>query len=156
MFEIRIICDPHDTDRVTTTLAETFTTGAVRRSPSRTSDKERLYITAEHRDGTHEWPTPEQAYAKAPSIISEIGWTAQRAREAVWPLHQSDVREFWLRKAALLDRLALGDAKGLSASDATELAKEAAGELVILDNADPVSEPRVYVRQQYALWASQQ
>jgi hypothetical protein len=34
MFEIRIICDPSDTDRVTKTLAEAFATGPVRQYAS--------------------------------------------------------------------------------------------------------------------------
>ncbi|MFB7370343.1 hypothetical protein ACFC0D_10920 [Streptomyces sp. NPDC056222] len=153
MFEIRIICDPADTERVTTTLAETFTTGAVRRSPSRTSDKARLYVTAEHREA---WPMPEQAYAKAPSIVSEIGWATQRTREALWPLHPSDVREFWLRKAAVLDRIALDDEREGGRSDAAELAEGAAEELTVLDSVTPARGPRAYVRQQYARWAKHQ
>ncbi|MFF8608413.1 hypothetical protein ACF06X_21005 [Streptomyces sp. NPDC015346] len=168
MFEIRIICDPDDTDRVTTALAETFTTGAVRRSPSRTSDKERLYITAEHREDTAQWPTPEQAYAKAPNIISEIGWTAQRAREALWPIRFSDMREFWLRKAALLDRIALDVRTAGIHTDAPELALNAARKLLDVDSdgdgncggtpywpehPEAIADPRSYVRQEYAHWA---
>ncbi|MCP3820309.1 hypothetical protein NLX86_20060 [Streptomyces sp. A3M-1-3] len=168
MFEIRIICDPTDTERVTTALAQAFTTGAVRRSPSRTSDKERLYVTAEHREHTEKWPTPEQAYAKAPNIISEIGWTAQRAREALWPVHQSDVREFWLRKAALLDRIALDDRTAGIHTDAPEVALNAARKLLDVDrdgvgnyggtpywpeHPEAIADPRGYVRQEYGLWA---
>ncbi|MFD0152252.1 hypothetical protein ACWGQ4_19190 [Streptomyces sp. NPDC055721] len=154
MFEIRVICDPDDTERVSAALSETFTTGAVRRSPSRTSDKERLYVTADHRTGTETWPTPEKAYSKAPSVISEIGWVTEESIGR--PTGALQKREFWLRKAALLDRLALGDAKALSASDATELATEAARHLMDLDDGRVFCDPRSYVRQQYALWITQQ
>ncbi|MEU5985045.1 hypothetical protein [Streptomyces sp. NPDC047434] len=171
MFEIRIICDPTDTERVTATLAETFTTGAIRRAPSRTSDMERLYVTADHREDAGQWPTPEQAYALAPSIVSEIGWTAQRAREALWPIHATDVREFWLRRAALLDRIALDDRTASIHTDAPELALNAARKLLAVDrdgdgNYDgtpygpehpaAIADPRGYVRQEYALWAKNQ
>ncbi|GGT13180.1 hypothetical protein GCM10010271_15140 [Streptomyces kurssanovii] len=83
MFEIRIICDPADTDRVTKTLTEAFAIGPVRRYATRDGDRARLYVTADHfTDGEPEpqvWPTPEEAYALAPSVISEIGWTANEA-----------------------------------------------------------------------------
>ncbi|MDQ0832786.1 hypothetical protein QF032_004630 [Streptomyces achromogenes] len=53
------------------------------------------------------FPTPEQAYANAPSILDEIGWTARTlaARQCFTKLD----RVFYLRKAALLDRIALLD-----------------------------------------------
>lgn len=56
------------------------------------------------------FPTPEQAYADAPSIFDEIGWTVRTlaARECFTKLD----REFYLRKAALLDRIALLDEPG--------------------------------------------
>ncbi|MEU6877949.1 hypothetical protein [Streptomyces sp. NPDC046712] len=168
MFEIRVICDPADAERVTTTLAETFTTGAVRRSPSRASDKARLYVTAEHREA---WPTPEQAYALAPSIVSEIGWTAKRAREALWPIRAANIREFWLRKAALLDRIALDDGTASIHTDVLELALNAARQLLDVDrdgdgnyggtpywpeHPQAIANPRGYVRQEYAQWAKHQ
>lgn len=168
MFEIRIICDPADTERVTTTLTETFTTGTIRRAPSRTSDRERLYVTAEHRE---QWPAPEQAYALAPSVVSEIGWTAQRAREALWPIHATVVREFWLRKAALLDRIALDDTTAGIHTDAPEIALNAARKLLDVDrdgdgnyggtpywpdHPEAIANPRGYVRQEYARWATHQ
>lgn len=52
-------------------------------------------------------PTPEQTYADAPSILDEIGWTA-RTLAALECFTALD-REFYLRKAALLDRIALLD-----------------------------------------------
>ncbi|MFE7948399.1 hypothetical protein [Streptomyces sp. NPDC057426] len=166
MFEIRIICDPSETERVTTALAKSFTTGSVRRAPSRTSDKERLYVTAEHREDAEDWPTAEQAYALAPSIVSEIGWTARAAAEK--PFGETLGREFWLRKAALLDRIALDDATASVYTDAPELALNAARKLLDVDrdgdgnyggtpywpdHPETLAHPRGYVRQEYALWA---
>ncbi|MFJ8585211.1 hypothetical protein ACIRD2_11215 [Streptomyces sp. NPDC093595] len=168
MFEIRVICLPSDAKRVLGVLSETFTTGAVREYPSRSDERIRLYVTADHRDDTEAWPTPDEAYALAPSIVSEIGWTAQRAREALWPLHPADVREFWLRKAALLDRIALDDGTASIRTDAPELALNAARKLLEADrdgdgrhwgspywpeHAEAIANPRAYVRQEYAYWA---
>ncbi|MEW2084177.1 hypothetical protein [Streptomyces sp. NPDC005283] len=94
------------------------------------------------------WPTPEEAYALAPSISSEIGWTA---REAIGrPTYGWLGREFWLRKAAVLDRIALTDH---APGDAGEVAIEAARRVIELDAANPVVDPCGYVRQQYAHWA---
>ncbi|MFD4178527.1 hypothetical protein [Streptomyces anulatus] len=154
MFEIRVICDPADAERITTALNGMFDTGTVRRYPSRGTDKDRLYISADHRPEDQPWPDPETAYALAPSIISEIGWVAHYAANR--PFGAETVREFWLRKAALLDRLALGDAKAMSASDATQLATEAAGRLRDFDDSGVICDPRHYVRQQYAAWARNQ
>ncbi|ROQ32396.1 hypothetical protein EDD98_1380 [Streptomyces sp. PanSC19] len=153
MFEIHIICDPDDTDRVTTALSATFTTGAVRRSPTRDGVRTRLYVTADHRPAPEsEWPAPETAYAKAPSIISEIGWTARTAADR--PFGGETSREFWLRKAALLDRIALGDEVAPAVSDAAEVAVEAARRLMDVDGAAVICDPRHYVRQQYAHWTT--
>nr|WSW62448.1 hypothetical protein OG513_29855 [Streptomyces sp. NBC_00998] len=164
MFEIRIICNPSEAPEITKALAETFTTGAVRRHPTRDGERVRLYVTAEQQPS--HWPIPEAAYATAPSIISEIGWIARGTRDC---LHGIQVREFWLRKAALLDRIALTDDDPVS-SDAATLAVEAARRLMEIDHAaglgpngyadgpytpdhpDSIREPRGYVRQEYALW----
>ncbi|MEE1813722.1 hypothetical protein PUR59_01530 [Streptomyces sp. SP18ES09] len=103
------------------------------------------------RPAEQDWPTPEQAYANAPSIVSEIGWTARTARLVVGqPFHAEATREFWLRKAALLDRISLDDHTARTTIDAAELANEAARRLMDLDNADVICHPRHYVRQQYA------
>ncbi|MGW6783559.1 hypothetical protein [Streptomyces sp. NPDC054987] len=168
MFEIRIICSPGESAEVAKALSETFRTGPVRRHPTRDGERVRLYVTAEQYP--NHWPAPETAYAKAPSIISEIGWTARGARDC---LHGIQVREFWLRKAALLDRLALTDDDPVH-GDAATLAIEAARRLMELDDAaglgpsgfadgpytpdhpDSVREPRSYVRQEYALWIGKQ
>jgi hypothetical protein len=151
MFEIRIICDPADRDRVTAALADTFTLGAAREYPSR-DGRARLYITADHQAAAETWPTPEQAYAKAPSTISEIGWTARAATDRAFG--QPASREFWLRKAALLDRIALRDETAGDVSDATEAAEQAAYRLIDTDGATPTHNPRGYVRQEYARWTT--
>ncbi|MFI1481512.1 hypothetical protein [Streptomyces sp. NPDC020747] len=95
-------------------------------------------------------PTPDQAYADAPSILSEIGWTARTlaARECFTSLD----REFYLRKAALLDRIALLDEPD-APGDVTETAVAAALYLIGSDRADVTGDPRAYVRRQYAYWA---
>ncbi|MGW6688387.1 hypothetical protein [Streptomyces sp. NPDC054961] len=167
MFEIRVICSPTEAPEITKALAETFTTGPVRRHPTRDGDRVRLYVTAEQQPS--HWPAPETAYATAPSIISEIGWTARGVRDC---LHDVHVREFWLRKAALLDRIALTDDNPVSGGAATP-AVEAARRLMDIDQTagpgpggyadgpdtpytpdhpESTRDPRGYVRQEYALW----
>lgn len=150
MFEIRVICDPADTDRVTDALSQAFTVGPVRQYPTRGSERLRLYATADHHSNTGPWPTPEETYALAPSLVSEIGWTARTAREVSFGARLP--REFWLRKAALLDRIALQDV----GDDAAEMAEEAAERLMSLDDVVVICEPRHYVRQQYAHWITNQ
>ncbi|MEV6202199.1 hypothetical protein AB0M64_19795 [Streptomyces sp. NPDC051771] len=95
-----------------------------------------------------EWPTPEAAYATAPSVISEIGWTARTATDR--PFGTTTSREFWLRKAALLDRIALEAPAG----GAPEAATRAAHQLMEHDGVTTVCDPRHYVRQQYARWTT--
>jgi hypothetical protein len=152
MFEIRIICDPADTDHISKTLAAAFSTGPVRQYATRDGDRARLYVTADHcTDPEPMWPTPEEAYALAPSIISEIGWTARTATDK--PFGHDIGREYWLRKAALLDRIALADGDEGIRSDAAVLATDAARGLVDRDEATVSGDPRGYVRQQYARWA---
>ncbi|OIJ69223.1 hypothetical protein [Streptomyces mangrovisoli] len=154
MFEIRIICDPADSDRVSTALAAAFTTGSARQHPTRDGQRTRLYLTADHRPEPEPLPTPEEAYALAPSIISEIGWTARTAADR--PFYDGLNREFWLRKAALLDRIALSDETDSDLSGAADLATRAALRLIELDGTAAISDPRHYVRQQYAAWAKRQ
>ncbi|MGW7460078.1 hypothetical protein [Streptomyces sp. NPDC054797] len=167
MFEIRVICAPTEAPEITKALSDTFATGTVRQRPARDGERVRLYVTAEQQPSP--WPAPEVAYATAPSIISEIGWTARGARDC---LHGIAVREFWLRKAALLDRIALTDDD--PASDAATCALEAALRLMEIDHAaglgpsgyadgpytpdhpDSIREPRGYVRQEYACWIRHQ
>ncbi|MEW2614258.1 hypothetical protein AB0937_29530 [Streptomyces sp. NPDC047880] len=149
MFEIRVICDPADSDRVTTALTTAFTTGAVRRRRTRDGAQTRLYLTADHLPDPADWPTPEQAYAKAPSIVSEIGWTARTIATAEC-FTELD-RDFYLRKAALLDRIALMDEPAPAGDLATETAEAAAVSLLDMDQPGVICDPRAYVRQQYAL-----
>lgn len=47
MFDIRIICDPDDADRISAALAAALTTGAPRAYPSRDGMRTRLYLTAD-------------------------------------------------------------------------------------------------------------
>ncbi|MFH8696737.1 hypothetical protein [Streptomyces chartreusis] len=153
MFEIRVICDPADTERVTATLSGTFATGTVRQYPTRDGERARLYVTADHRPEPGPWPTPDKAYALAPSIISEIGWTARTL--AATKCFTALDRDFYLRKAALLDRIALLDEPDELDGDATETAEAAALYLLDKDHAPAhaAKNPRGYVRQEYAHWA---
>jgi hypothetical protein len=154
MFEIRIICDPADSDRVNAALSGAFATGPVRQHPARDGQRTRLYVTADHRPAPEPCPEPEMAYVLAPSIISEIGWTARTAADR--PFYDGSGREFWLRKAALLDRIALSDEADGSTRDASDLSNRAAQRLMELDDAAVICDPRHYVRQQYAYWAKNQ
>ncbi|MGW3735059.1 hypothetical protein [Streptomyces sp. NPDC005148] len=103
---------------------------------------------------TTQWPTPETAYAKAPGIVREIGWTAQAAADK--PFGTRMGRDFWLRKAALLDRIALAEEAAGRGGSTAETAELAAARLMDLDDPDIVCDPRHYVRQQYAHWADNQ
>ncbi|MFA3837983.1 hypothetical protein [Streptomyces aureus] len=154
MFEIRIICDPADTGRVTDALSEAFTVGPVRQHPTRDGQRKRLYVTADHRTNTRPWPGPDEAYTLAPSIIREITWTADQA--ATKPFGTRLPRDFWLRKAALLDRIALQEEPQSSGAGAADIATEAAERLMHLDDATVICDPRAYVRQQYAHWIKHQ
>ncbi|SDO13779.1 hypothetical protein SAMN04487981_108395 [Streptomyces sp. cf386] len=148
MFEIRVICDPADADRVTAALTTAFAIGDARRYPTRDGKRTRLYLAADHHPAPKDWPTPEQAYASAPSINSEIGWTACTLATAEC-FTELD-REFYLRKAALLDRIALLDEPAGTDGDATDTAFAAAVYLLDIDQPGVICDPRAYVRQQYA------
>ncbi|MFD5227016.1 hypothetical protein ACFWJ5_00455 [Streptomyces qaidamensis] len=148
MIEIRVICDPTDADRVTTALNTAFTTGDVRKYPTRDGKRARLYLTADHRPNPADWPTPEQAYVGAPSINSEIGWVARTL--ATTECFTELDRDFYLRKAALLDRIALLDEPDTPDGDATTTADAAAVFLLDMDQPGVTCDPRAYVRQQYA------
>ncbi|MER6692671.1 hypothetical protein [Streptomyces minutiscleroticus] len=159
MFEIRVICDPADTEPVATALSAAFATGTVRTYPTRDGERARLYVTADHRPAPEPWPAPDEAYALAPSIISEIGWTAHTLATA--ECFTTLDRDFYLRKAALLDRIALLDEPDDDHGDATAAAEAAALFLLDRDQAQTgttapdhaAGYARGYVRQQYARWA---
>ncbi|MEH0546198.1 hypothetical protein ACWGH3_22220 [Streptomyces sp. NPDC054884] len=146
MFEIRVICDPADSDRVADALEAAFKTGRVSVFPTRDGERQRLYLTADHADV---WPDPEQAYADAPSIHSELDWIAHTLGTAA--CYTALERGFYLRKAAVLDRIALAD--GADHRD-DDTAHTAAKFLIELDDAHADRDPRAYVRQQYALMAA--
>lgn len=57
-FEIRVICDPLDSNRVSAALAAAFDTGPARTYPTRDRKRTRLYFTADHRDSSDN-RTPE-------------------------------------------------------------------------------------------------
>lgn len=107
---------------------------------------------------------PAVAYADAPSIIAEICWVAQQATRSI--RGEQPTREFWLRKAAVLDRIA---AKGTDmyvpelAAETVETAVQAARRLVEYDatqsglslkGAELVTDQDhcEYVRHQYHEW----
>lgn len=159
MFEIRVITDPADADRVTAALSTAFAIGQARQYPTRDGQRTRLYVTADHRPEPGPWPAPDTAYAVAPSILSEMRWVtnALATAECFTELE----RDYYLRKAALLDRIALMDEPAPPFGDATTAAEAAAVFLLDTDRdhlADHIVEradkdPRGYVRQQYALHA---
>ena len=114
------------------------------------------------------FPIPVDAYAGAPSVVREIGWVAdQAANRRVAEIG----REYWLRKAALVDRIALDQLEelgGEAAANAAEAADHAALRLIEFDE-DPTrgghgpgslrfsdalvgAGRRTYVRQQYLTW----
>lgn len=167
MFEIRIICEAPDRDSVVTGLRSQFNIGHVRSSFSLTSGGETLYITAEL-PAANPWPTPEQAYADAPAADYELEWA--RVTLMGPPLSPGLNREYRLRRAAVLDRMALGLAPGLGVVATPEDATEAAIHLMDLDTAaglgpsgyadgpyapdhpESTRDPRGYVRQEFAIW----
>ncbi|MFJ7058356.1 hypothetical protein ACIQVA_11535 [Streptomyces microflavus] len=165
MFEIRIICETPDRESVINGLRSQFNIGRVRSSLSLTSGGERLYITADL-PAANPFPTPEQAYANAPGVGYELEVTREILTDT--PLSPNLNREYWLRRAAALDRMELGLAPGHDA--APEAAVDAAINLMDLDSTaglgpsgyangpyDPdhpesTRNPRGYIRQEFAIW----
>lgn len=111
------------------------------------------------------WITAENAYAGAPDLDSELQWAIQYLVDA-GTLNPAD-REFWLRKAAALDRLALRDNDGTLYGDADDRATAAARRLIEIDHtsksgysgerygpdhSETQANPRGYLRQEYAAW----
>ncbi|MCX5267521.1 hypothetical protein [Streptomyces sp. NBC_00199] len=146
MFEIRIICEPADSDRVADALETAFKAGRVTVFPTRDGKRQRLYLTADHAEV---WPGPEQAYADAPSIHSELDWIAHTLGTTA--CYSKLERGFYLRKAAVLDRIALADGADYRDDDTAYIAAKF---VVVLDDAHADCDPRAYVRQQYALMAA--
>ncbi|MBO7938145.1 hypothetical protein JTP77_019810 [Streptomyces sp. S9] len=89
------------------------------------------------------WPNATQAYATAPEPHAELMWLSTTEDRG---------REWWLRRAALTDRMAHGLTPGYTASRSNAL--DLAARLMALDGASVGCNPRAYVRQQYALWAA--
>ncbi|WP_406244199.1 hypothetical protein [Streptomyces anulatus] len=165
MFEIRIICETPDRESVVNGLRSQFNIGRVRSSCSRTSGGERLYITADL-PAANPFPTPEQAYADAPGVSYELEVTREILTDT--PLSPNLNREYWLRRAAALDRMALGLAPSHEATP--EAALDAAINLMDLDSTaglgpsghanepyhpdhpESTRNPRGYIRQEFAIW----
>ncbi|MEW1752075.1 hypothetical protein [Streptomyces angustmyceticus] len=97
------------------------------------------------------WPTPEEAYADAPAIAYEQAWTESTANISPDELD----RDWYLRHAAMLDRIALRDDPD-QGTCAAEDAEATAIVLLDIDQASRDFDPRAYVRQQYALWRAQE
>ncbi|MFJ2635805.1 hypothetical protein ACIO6U_28175 [Streptomyces sp. NPDC087422] len=114
--------------------------------------------------------TEPSAYAQAPPIVREISNVLALTRKLTRPTGRTPdaVREQLVRKAAVLDRIALQEAAEYApavAAKAIETATDTARKLVQADTADgtttgPIpassptwgSDPRAYVRQEYAAW----
>ncbi|MER7551994.1 hypothetical protein [Streptomyces anulatus] len=114
------------------------------------------------------FPDPAVAYADAPSIIQEVGWVTAAAANC------GDGggigREFWLRKAAVVDRIALHEVAvyapevaitAVQTAEATVLKfieYEVAHSGLSLKGAELITaEDRFgYVREQYHVWSHAQ
>ncbi|WP_405862834.1 MazG-like family protein [Streptomyces sp. NBC_01515] len=95
-----------------------------------------------------EWPTASEAYADAPHPRDEFDWLISQAH-----LGKRD-REWWLRRAAVVDRRSAHIPPDHHLRD--EQALELAHFLIELDGATVAGDPRTYVRQQYAAWRQQE
>ncbi|MEU7167419.1 hypothetical protein AB0A70_22700 [Streptomyces morookaense] len=108
---------------------------------------------------------PIAAYDDAPSLLPEIRWVAVKSRSA----RDAMDREFWLRKAAVFDRIAIKEAAAgtpdAAVNTAAAAAASAARQLVEYDTVhagmslrgtDTVTDEdcREYVRQEYSTWRS--
>ncbi|MCT2589201.1 hypothetical protein LHJ74_04510 [Streptomyces sp. N2-109] len=177
MLEIRIICDPPEETGVLDALRMVFELDPVRRYPTRGQTRIRLYTTAapirETETATvrriHPGPDPQAAYTEAPSLIIELDWVADQAAARASGAHMG--REFWLRKAALLDRIALHGTENYIpevAARTVENADRAAAWLADFDHTHGTTRGplmalvapeslsyRPYVRQEYLAWNTQ-
>ncbi|NEC87885.1 hypothetical protein [Streptomyces sp. SID12501] len=91
------------------------------------------------------WPTPEEAYADAPHPRDEFDWLISQADAG------KRNREWWLRRAAAVDRRSANLPPDHRLRD--EHALELAHFLIELDGATVTGDPRRYVRRQYLYWA---
>lgn len=169
MFEIRVICENTDVGTLTTALLKSFKLSDVHRRTTHDGRRVRLYATAEAHTAPAQWPTPEKAYATAPSTLDELEWINHTAAETGWD-EELD-RQYFLRKAAVFDRIALRNAADEDRIDTAgneDVAEAAAVMLLDYDKTGrepyggtpyppghPAAEadPRGYVRQEYALWS---
>lgn len=108
---------------------------------------------------------PEACYAGAPCIADEMSWVTEQEFSRTFTAGAA--REYWLRKAAALDRTALEETRTLTpgtAAPAVRTAETAARRLVELDAADHRVSPRgadlstgadhrAYVREAYRAWS---
>jgi hypothetical protein len=127
-------------------------------------------VTDPHTGAGFDAPTPATAYADAPPLIREISTVLTLTVRLVRPGERTGqaVREQRLRKAAVLDRIALEEAETYApavAADAVTTAAAAAHALADYDrehgtSAGPIGpgspewDPshRPYVRQEYHVW----
>ncbi|NEC84965.1 hypothetical protein [Streptomyces sp. SID12501] len=91
------------------------------------------------------WPTAEDAYASAPNPRDEFEWLVNEAHAG-----RRD-REWWLRRAAVVDRRSADLPSDHCLRD--EHALDLARFLIELDGATVTGDPRRYVRRQYLYWA---
>jgi hypothetical protein len=98
-------------------------------------------------ESAQDWPTASEAYADAPHPRDEFDWLISQAH-----MGKRD-REWWLRRAAVLDRRSAFIPPDHHLRD--EQALELAHFLIELDGATVTGDPRAYVRQQYARWTIQ-
>ncbi|MEV4501116.1 hypothetical protein [Streptomyces klenkii] len=108
---------------------------------------------------------PAAAYAGAPRVPAEIIWVLRQVR-ATRSFGTAQGRDFWLRKAAVFDRIAIAEVATYApqaAAKAVETAEAAARRLVEYDathnglslrGSDIVTgeDCRVYVRREYHAW----
>ncbi|SCK12625.1 hypothetical protein [Streptomyces sp. WMMB 322] len=100
---------------------------------------------------THHRVSTDEVYADAPSIEREIASLAELSERYS---HDSALpREFWLRKAALVDRIALTEVSTYGpelAKSAIQAAEAAAVQLIAYDAKHG---SREYVRNEYRRWS---
>lgn len=102
-------------------------------------------------DTPHRPGSVADAYADAPSIEEEIAALAElserHAQDAALP------REFWLRKAAMVDRIALTETAAYGPELAKPSIRAAEAAAVQLVAYDAKHGSREYVRREYRLWS---